>query len=443
MPSWFWNSHEWSSITQASSKMQRPILNRALTEIKNSIQPEDNNHKKTLFRKKLSSNIISLQNKIQTQLTNSKATTVGKQLEAIKDNLEYEKQGLPDDLQQQLNKITQEIQTVLDNRQKEYPPGNIYYESFRDDEVQSIIELMTAFVNNYLRGLLTKIEFNADTPIQFDGEILADHIEILGKEEDAQQYINSLTMRIKTIFSNNRMKSIVKDNHITLEEWLNSYAGKNDEEHLAIIDLSLVPKDIIYLVTAVIARMIFEALQRYKNEEKEKKPLPTVLVMEEAHTFIQKYNKDSEDFSASKLCTEIFERIAKEGRKFGLGLVLSSQRPSELSSTVLSQCNTFLLHRITNDRDQEIVSRLLPDSLKGTMQELPALPSRHAYLLGWASEIPILTEVSHLHIDHRPKSDDPDFWDVWTRTKKGKRDINWQDIADKWQGNISPKKESG
>ena len=238
------------------------------------------------------------------------------------------------------------------------------------------------------------------------------------------------------------MFSLLRSLHPQLEEWLKSYIGENDKEHIAIIDLSLVPKDIIYLVTAVIARMIFEALQRYKNEEEKNKSLPTVLVMEEAHTFIQKYNKDSEDFSASKLCTEIFERIAKEGRKFGLGLVLSSQRPSELSSTVLSQCNTFLLHRITNDRDQEIVSRLLPDSLKGTMQELPALPSRHAYLLGWASEIPVLTEISHLKEEYRPKSDDPDFWDVWIKREKGKRDINWKDIAEKWEGNISPKKES-
>ncbi len=79
-----------------------------------------------------------------------------------------------------------------------------------------------------------------------------------------------------------------------------------------------------------------------------------------------------------------------------------------------------------------MVSRLLPDSLKGTMQELPALPSRHAYLLGWASEIPILTKISYLPEKARPQSDDPDFWKVWTREKE--RTINWKAIADKWQG---------
>ncbi|WP_233349595.1 ATP-binding protein, partial [Vibrio cholerae] len=92
--------------------------------------------------------------------------------------------------------------------------------------------------------------------------------------------------------------------------------------------------------------------------------LPTSLVMEEAHNFIKNYRNDSDEASASSMCCQVFEKIAREGRKFGLGLVLSSQRPSELSSTVLSQCNTFLLHRITNDKDQEMVARLLPDGIR-------------------------------------------------------------------------------
>lgn len=77
--------------------------------------------------------------------------------------------------------------------------------------------------------------------------------------------------------------------------------------------------------------------------------------------------------------------MAREGRKFGLGLVLSSQRPSELSPTVLSQCNTFLLHRIVNDRDQELAARLIPDNLGDFLQETSSLPTGEAILLGWAA----------------------------------------------------------
>lgn len=435
VPAWFWNSHEWSSITQASGKTQRPLLNRALSEIKNDVQPADDYYKKLLFKKRLSYNVMHLRYDVQTQFINNKATQFGKKLEAIRDNLKKDLEEFID-YSQKLTEIINMITSTLKSREKEYPPGNIYYESFRDVEVNSIIDKISSFTENQLRGILTNLKFNEDTPLPFNGGFLADHIETLGKLENVSQYIDFLVMRIKTIFSNLRMKEIIGDtDNITLEKWLNSYLGKNNTQHTAIIDLSLVPKEIIYLVAAVISRMIFEALQRYKSDNKEKEPLPTVLVMEEAHTFIQKYNRDSEEFSVSRLCTEVFERIAKEGRKFGLGIVLSSQRPSELSATVLSQCNTFLLHRITNDRDQEIVSRLLPDSLKGTMQELPALPSRHAYLLGWASEIPILTEVSYLPKECRPKSDDPDFWKVWTRQRK--RNVNWKTIAEEWQNKSS------
>jgi DNA helicase HerA-like ATPase len=93
-----------------------------------------------------------------------------------------------------------------------------------------------------------------------------------------------------------------------------------------------------------------------------------------------------------------------------LGLVLSSQRPSELSQTVLSQCNSFLLHRISNDRDQEIVNRLVPDNLRGLLRELPSLPSQQAILLGWAAELPIMVRMNDLSMENRPHFDDPDYW---------------------------------
>jgi len=127
----------------------------------------------------------------------------------------------------------------------------------------------------------------------------------------------------------------------------------------------------------------------------------------------------------------MFEKIAREGRKFGLGLVLSSQRPSELSQTVLSQCNSYLLHRISNDQDQELVKRLLPDNLRGLLRDLPSLPSRNAILLGWASELPVLVQMKALPEKHQPKSNDPDFWQVWSG--KAERAVNWKEIADDWQ----------
>jgi hypothetical protein len=130
------------------------------------------------------------------------------------------------------------------------------------------------------------------------------------------------------------------------------------------------------------------------------------------------------------MCIETFERIAREGRKFGLGLVLSSQRPSELSETVLAQCNTFLLHRLANDRDQHLVGRLVPDNLGGLLDELPALPAQNAILLGWATPIPVLMQVRHLEAEHRPRSEDPDYWRVWTERE---RRVDWTKVVRHWR----------
>ena len=232
-------------------------------------------------------------------------------------------------------------------------------------------------------------------------------------------------MRIRTLLSDGRMNSIVaNDDGVTLENWL-----ENTIDGISIIDLSLVPSDITHLVVSVISRVVFESLQRYRRINK--KLLPTNIVMEEAHNFIKRYNEGGEEISASQLCTESFERIAREGRKFGLSLTLSSQRPSELSPTVLSQCNTFLLHRIVNDRDQELVKKLVPDNIGGLLKELPILPTRKAILLGWATPIPILVEMNNLKKEHRPKSEDPDFWDVWTG--KSERNVDWKSLSDEWQ----------
>jgi len=137
------------------------------------------------------------------------------------------------------------------------------------------------------------------------------------------------------------------------------------------------------------------------------------------------------NLSPSRLCSQSFEKIAKEGRKFGLGLLLSSQRPSELSPTVLSQCNTFLLHRLVNDRDQELVKRFVPDNLGSILNELPVLPTKMALLLCWAAPVPILVDMNELKKEYQPDSKDPDFWDVWTG--KEERKIDWKKIADEWQ----------
>jgi len=277
---------------------------------------------------------------------------------------------------------------------------------------------------------------NEDTPIYFDIDALANYLEIVANQQggNSNQFIATMIMRIKAMLGDTRMRDVIApDDMPTLSDWLSGHVGSDGGENgpVAVIDLSLVPYEILHLVIAVSSRLILESLQRYRKLNH--KNLPTVLVLEEAHTFVAKRLPHGDEIpSPADMCRGIFERVAREGRKFGLGLVLSSQRPSELSETVLSQCNSFLLHRITNDRDQELISRLVPDNARGLLRELPSLPTRHCILLGIASKVPALVEVKHLEDGQRPESDDPDFWSVWTNEEP--RPIDWDKIASDWVG---------
>jgi uncharacterized protein len=180
---------------------------------------------------------------------------------------------------------------------------------------------------------------------------------------------------------------------------------------------------------SVLARLIFETAQRHRRLTNE--TMPTVIVLEEAHNFVQReFGNGDETISAAR-CRQVFEKIAKEGRKFGVGLVLSSQRPAELSATIVAQCNSFLLHRIVNDRDQELVRRLVPDTAGALLKELPSLPAQQAILLGIATEIPLAVDLTSLALAQQPRSRNPDFWDVWT----GKRDpaVDFDAIVRDWR----------
>ena len=429
IPLWFWNSAEWSTFTQASGKTQRPTLIQALRSVRdgalNTVATPSYEMRRYLRT------LVSI-----TQLECNAGSPWGR-FPAPKNFFEKIKiwqEGLAEqdsftaEEKRVLQNIRDKINDFISNRSDQYPT----YEFNRNEITEFLTLLQTA--HSTFGGSDTDIlPIDADIPRPFTGEELLRSVEANAELLNVSEYVETMLMRIRTLLSDSRMKIV--SNHqeaFTLDEWLTNYIGGNQAENgsVTVIDLSLVPAEVIHLITAVIARMTLEALQRYRKLN-QGKTLPTVLVMDEAHTFIKRYKDDVENQSSAIICCQVFEKIAREGRKFGLGLVLSSQRPSELSPTVLSQCNSFLLHRISNDRDQELVHKLVPDNLHGLLRDLPSLPSRHAILLGWASELPILVKMRDLPEQHRPKSDDPDFWAVWSG--QSKREVDWKAISDDWQ----------
>lgn len=441
VPAWMWNSYEWSSITSASGRTQRPLLRRTLRELRSGSY-EDCDDQSLILRRYYSSALISLRN-IERGGPGSYSEFPGKQnfgelLNTIKtDTAVFEDTEADDARKILITAINTSIEDILNQRR---PNNSGYYPAFNLNDLNQARNVINQLINA-LGGSKIYEGPDEDSPVPFNGEDLPNHLERLSQEQNVQQFLDFLIMRIRTMLSDSRMSSIIgTGNSPSLENWLEDYLGSNDGSNgeIALIDLSLVPTDVVHLVMAVISRIIFEAVQRYRRENTD--VLPTVMVLEEAHTFIKKYSGEKEEISAQQMCCQTFEKIAREGRKFGLGLVLSSQRPSELSPTVLSQCNTFLLHRIVNDKDQELVKKLVPDNMGSLLNELPVLPTRKAILIGWASPIPLLVEMNWLDKDYQPHSSDPDFWDVWTKQKP--RPIDWKPIVEKWQRNWSESEET-
>ncbi len=429
VPIWFWNSAEWCSIMQASAKAQAPLLRRALRSMRNE-EFEVNTDLNVQIKQYLSTIITTIKHE---QSIGSpwdsfpKPKSFFEKICTWLESIEDFKSRL-DTSNTHLDNLINSLINYKNRRSVQYPT----YDS-DNPTIESIkSKMLDAFASfgGAEKDLLPKHE---DIPVKFSSDAFVNFLEALAQETGNEQYLDFLITRIRTILSDTRMKEIIGDQaNITLEDWLAQYIGSDeDDTEITVIDLSLVPSEIIHIVTAVIARMVFEALQRYRKLEKDRKTLPTVLVAEEAHTFIRRYKEDAEDRNAAGICTQVFERIAREGRKFGLGLLLASQRPSELSPTVLSQCNSFLLHRISNDKDQELVNRLVPDNLRGLLRELPSLPSQYAILLGWAAELPVLVRMNDLRKEEQPYSSDPEFWNVWT--KQEERSVNWKPIAEDWQ----------
>lgn len=426
VPLWFWNTDEWCGFTKASPKTHRTTIVHALKSVRSGVIFEGQTKER-----ELSNYVRTIISTLDVCIKNGLPWCGGGKTMGFHNLLVKWGEGFvveeefSDVLKDSITAVNSKISSFIGARSGS---GFIDYTYGRPE----INELRKLFANVFLNAGGKDDEFlptDEDSPIPFTGENFVRSMEANAEILNTTDYIVSLMPRIKSLLSDVKVKKVIDSESLNLTDWLSNYIGADDKESLTIIDLSLLPSDVTNIVTAVIARMVFEAQQRYLKINK--KCLPTVLVMEEAHYFVKRYNDDAENTGPTTQCCKVFEKIAREGRKFGLGLVLSSQRPSELSPTVLSQCNSFLLHRISNDRDQELVQRLLPDNMRGILREIPTLPSQYAVLLGWASELPVMIKMRTLPKPQCPQSDDPDYWDVWTGAKE--RKIDWKNIANEWQ----------
>ena len=193
---------------------------------------------------------------------------------------------------------------------------------------------------------------------------------------------------------------------------------------ISIVDVSGVPSEITSVVVSVLARMVFDYAIWSRTEAQR----PLLLVCEEAHRYVPK----DEHQESGQAVRRILERIAKEGRKYGVSLGLITQRPSDLAEGVLSQCGTILSMRLNNDRDQACVRAAMPEGARGFLDAIPALRNRECIVCGEGVAIPLRVRFDDLEPEKRPASSDPSFARLWRET--GDEEGIIQRTIKRWRG---------
>lgn len=274
--------------------------------------------------------------------------------------------------------------------------------------------------------------FTVDSPVPFDLDVLMNRLNEINvemipgaragseKQGDFFGKLARMISRLENKISDRRLGFMFNCGSDVLDfTWLDKFttavlgsSGENGKAGIKIINFSEVPSDILPLIVSLVARVTFSVQQWTPSELRH----PIALLCDEAHLYMPQRNMAE---SADDISLDIFERIAKEGRKYGVSLVVISQRPSEVNKTMLSQCSNFVSMRLTNAEDQGVIKKLLPDSLGGFSDILPTLDTGEALVVGDASLLP-----SRIRIDepkNKPNSGTVNFWDEWQEPVKDKR----------------------
>lgn len=285
----------------------------------------------------------------------------------------------------------------------------------------------------------TLLNFDRDKPVPFKLDQFVKHIDkVQGRKPAKTDYIapsssergriDSILKKLRILCANPQLKFLMDDHSDTspdLKTILNQFIGGAEEKHIRIIDISGLPNEVAGPLTALISRLLFQYKIWQTKEERKKDPI--LFVCEEAHRYVPNHGE-----AQYKEAQEAIRRIAKEGRKYGLGLGLISQRPSDVESTVLSQCNSWIVLRLTNSSDQEHVARFLPDSLSGLTKMLPALTRREAIFVGEAAALPSRIRIQKLPDSKLPDSNDISFSEGWLNDPMSDNELD--EIVNRWCG---------
>lgn len=471
IPYWFMNAEDFVRLFQASKGVQRPVLLEALRLARNdtiSASPlvllreeliQESNRIWSLSGKdeKTSKDVRDLANGLKQRIDDAGLNAVWGEVEK---HYGFKKTDVDD----ALTKVAETAEKHIDNGT--YPkvlPADAR-KTIRN-AIDPIYEKLTGTHLGEAAGLAGR---SADVPMHFDKlKFRSRHIEqVLRREESggarARDYSGTMLLRIDRLLADRRFdflfgpvgETLPAAEHV-LAAFLRDVLGIGkgnavlsgvdlvpetrfpfyDRQrkgakpvNVVILDLSLLASEVLENVTALIGRLILEFLQRLGEHggEKSRGSLPVILVLEEAQNYIQQ-QRGADDESISRA---VFERIAREGRKFGLSLIVSSQRPSELSKTVLSQCNSFIVHRLQNPEDLRYFKEIVPGIFGPMLEQVPALAPQTALVLGECISAPALVKIRDAQ--PIPRSRDPKFYKYWTEDKPP--DLPVENVCEEWEG---------
>ena len=318
VPAWLWNGEEWAAFTGAAPGVQRPVLFKALRRLRSTIGMPNSFEARVAATLHAYRNIFRVAHATREYLRFPAMKNVRIALEsALGDLDELAKQA-----NEQEHQHAQTLQKATDACASAANAGlnGEYDQAIPSALIQEVITSLSQASAAF--GLPDAQEVDEDIPKAFNAPDLPMYVEALAglmPGRDLAQFVDTLNLRIRGLLAQGRLASILQPEDsasITLEDWLTDHVGANQAANgaIAVVDLSLVPSEVVHIVVSVLARMVFEAVQRYRRAEGQE--LPTTLVLEEAHTFVHSDLAGEAAHPAGRACVRVFERIAREGRKF-------------------------------------------------------------------------------------------------------------------------------
>ena len=438
VPYWLMNWQDFKALLKPSDGTQAPILNRAIGLAKN----EQETIYQSILPTTLKSDIESILN-CSTEDLKKRTWDAGGSWKWKSDN-EIQKIG----------EAVKAIDETLGNKIIELASQTNFNNAATQQPIRNEIKRLYDALNSSNLDKQITSEQNIDLPLWFSYQELctkfidAAILQESGSNGKISEFVSTLRLRMNSFLNDKRMAIplMLKDtnafNKNVLPQFLSLLLGdynkcfsddtdnfikqynsnyKKDSDltnQISIIDVSQLPYEVLETITGLLGRIILEFVSNFSPNQRGNYPI--VLVLEEAQNYIAE-----EKESVSKI---IFERIAREGRKYGISLVVSSQRPSELSKTVLSQCNSFIIHRLQNPDDQKYVRGLISSANADLLEQLPIIPQQHAIITGDCVRTPVQVRIDD--VSPTPNSHNPKYIAQWLENNT----IPYVETCNKWLG---------